>query len=252
MAESLPDWNRPYFEGPGGKPFLFYVVFGEFGEIPTLDSSKYRCAGVPLGFGLTRSDLEREPDELTRFQEGYLWDTLRRQNSELAARIADAPESLILLGEIDDCPTLNYFRDAVGLLTFLVDNGGVTVYDPFMFHWWEPAEWRSRAFEPAGPVPRHHVVILTSEETDTSLTWFHTRGMRKFGRPELSIHDVPHDLSKPIIDLFERFIELQAFGGVIAESQAIRMKSLPSGMTCHHQGDVDDPDFNNVHVEIRW
>jgi hypothetical protein len=28
------------------------------------------------------------------------------------------------------------------------------------------------------------------------------------------------------------------------------MRSLPSGMICTHKGDVDDPDFNNVHVEI--
>jgi hypothetical protein len=76
--------------------------------------------------------------------------------------------------------------------------------------------------------------------------------MRKFGRPELSIHDVPDELYDPIIDLFERFIELQAFGGVIAEGQDIRMKTLPAGMTCHHQGDLEDPDFNNTHVEIKW
>ncbi len=38
-------------------------------------------------------------------------------------------------------------------------------------------------------MPRQHVVILTSEECSGDgrpLTWFHTRGMRKFGRPDLS------------------------------------------------------------------
>lgn len=138
----------------------------------------------------------------------------------------------------------------MGLLTFLLDHGGITVYDPCMFHWWEPEEWRHRIFDPAGPVPRHHVVILTSEELNPALTWFHTRGMRKFGRPDLSIHNVPARRNDAIIDLIERFIELQAFGGIIEEGQAIRMKSLPAGMTCHHEGDLDDPDFNNVHVEI--
>jgi hypothetical protein len=53
-----------------------------------------------------------------------------------------------------------------------------------------------------------------------------------------------------VIDLCERFIELQAFGARIAEGQEVRMKTLPWGMTCHHAGDLDDPDFNNVHVEI--
>jgi hypothetical protein len=30
------------------------------------------------------------------------------------------------------------------------------------------------------------------------------------------------------------------------------MDSLPAGLMCHHGGSVEDPDFNNVHVEIRW
>jgi hypothetical protein len=170
----------------------------------------------------------------------------------LAARIAKSTECLILRGEIDDSDKLNYLRDGVGLLTFLLDYGGIVVFDPFMFQWWEPRDWRSRIFDPAGPVPRHHVVILTSEEAESDLTWFHTRGMRKFGRPDLSLHNVPSVHNDAIIDLCERFIEFQAFGGNIEEGREIRMKSLPDGMTCRHGGDLDDPDFNNVHVEIRY
>ena len=102
--------------------------------------------------------------------------------------------------------------------------------------------------------PRHHVVILTSQEgqhgSTEQLTWFHTRGMRKFGRPDLSVHNVPARYHDAVIDLIGRFIELQALGGVISEGQQITMGSLPSGMICHRQGDLDDPDFNNVHVEI--
>lgn len=81
--------------------------------------------------------------------------------------------------------------------------------------------------------------------------WFHTRGMRKFGRPDLSVHHVSRDLRDGIVDLFNRFIEFQAFGGIIAQGQDIKMGSLPAGMICVHQGDLDDPDFNNVHVEIK-
>lgn len=100
-------------------------------------------------------------------------------------------------------------------------------------------------------MPRHHVVILTSDEPeDDSLTWFHTRAMRKFGRPDLSVHRVPPQRREAVIDLFERFIEFQAFEGVIEEGQEIRMKTLPKDMTCRYAGDVDDLDFNNVHVQI--
>jgi len=140
-------------------------------------------------------------------------------------------------------------------MTWLLDHGGVCVYDPQMFRWWGLAAWRRQVFEPAGPVHRQHVVILTSGE-DTAgsrgepLTWFHTRGMRKFGRPDLSVHGVSPEYHEAVIDLCERFIEFQGLGGVITEGQEIRMRGLPAGMTCRHGGDTEDPDFNNVHVEI--
>ena len=117
----------------------------------------------------------------------------------------------------------------MGVLTFLLDNGGVTGARPFIFQWWEPQRRRNRIFDRMEPVPTNHVVVLTSEESDPERTWFHTRGLRKFGRPELSIHDVPAELHDPIIDLFERFIELQAFGGVISEGQVIEDENSSHG-----------------------
>jgi hypothetical protein len=249
---SLPDWSRDYFLEAGGKPFLFYVVYGRFQDLASMPADQYRSAGIAVGFDLMQYDAEGHTDLLRQFTEGYLWDELVLQEPSLADLISQSEQCLILRGEIEDCDNLNYLRDSVGLLTFLLDHGGVSIYDPWMFKWWSPLEWRARIFAPAGPVPRHHVLILMSQEPRPTLTWFHTRGMRKFGRPELSIHNVPAAHNDAIIDLFNRFIEYQAFGGIIPEGQAIKMKDLPTGMRCHHGGELDDPDFNNVHVEIRW
>ena len=252
MTAALGDWIRPRFRKTGGRPTLFYVVYGSFGNLPGLSASKYRSQGIPAGFDLMRYGPDEHPEVLLRFQCGYVWENFRANNLSLADRIVECRECLVLRGEIEDCGNLNYLRDSVGLLTFLLDHGGITVYDPCIFKWWEADDWRKRIFEPADAVPRQHVVLLTSEESDPTLTWFHTRGMRKFGRPELSVHNAPTRHREAVIDLCERLIELQALGGVIDEGQEIRMKSLPAGMTCHHAGDLDDPDFNNVHVEVRW
>ena len=81
---------------------------------------------------------------------------------------------------------------------------------------------------------------------------FHTRGMRKFGRPDLSVRGVNPAYQELAIELCNRFIELQAFGHVIPEGQKVRLKGLPDGMTCRHSGSFEDPDFNNTHVEIEW
>ena len=31
--EQLADWPRKFYQGSGGKPFLFYVVFGAFSRM---------------------------------------------------------------------------------------------------------------------------------------------------------------------------------------------------------------------------
>ena len=75
--------------------------------------------------------------------------------------------------------------------------------------------------------------------------------MRKFGRPDLSIHGVSKKEESGQLELINRLIVMQAEGARVQEGQPIQMRSLPPGLTCHHDGDVDDPDFNNVHIEIR-
>lgn len=135
MPGTLRDWPRKHYQEPGGKPFLFFVVYGAFGGLPALDSKKYRSAGMQDGLELSHYDKKKHPDVLGRFQEGYLWGELQKRNPKLAEMVAVAPECLILRGEIDDAHSLNYLRDAVGLLTFLVDHGGITIFDPSMSHW---------------------------------------------------------------------------------------------------------------------
>src|SRR5262249_47823920 len=120
MPTTLPDWPREHFKKPGGKPYLFYVVYGRFGEFPALSASKYRSNGTPPGLQLSQYGADHQPDVLSRFQEGYLWNNLKSRRPALARKIGNTEQCLILRGELDDSPTLNYLRDAVGLLTFLV------------------------------------------------------------------------------------------------------------------------------------
>jgi hypothetical protein len=98
-------------------------------------------------------------------------------------------------------------------------------------------------------MPRHHVVILLSDESDEKI-WVHTRGLRKFGRPEVSIRNIAQEWKEGAIDLCGRFIEFQAFGGKIEEGKEVIAKTFPPGFRCYHRGSLDDPDFNNVHVAI--
>jgi hypothetical protein len=251
MALPLTDWPRQHYSPAGGDAWLFYVIYGDVDITASLSRGKYSSNGAPDGIDVMSYGPTSHPEVVASFREGYAWNSFAHDNPALAAKVAAQSNCLVIVGKVPDPPTLNYLRDAIGLLTFFLDAGGVAIYDPQILTWWPPSDWRRQIFDVGSPVPRHHVVILVSDDGGRT-EWIHTRGMRKFGRPDLSIHSVPPQHKEAVIDLCNRFIEFLAFGGVIEDGQEIRMKSLPPGMKFFHRGNEEDSDFNNRHVEITW
>lgn len=251
MTAVLEDWRRPWFKGAAGTPFLFYVAHGHV-EIPLrVSGSRYRVRGIPAGLDIMRYGPDAEPDVVSSLRAGHAWEHLERENPRLAEAVAAQPQCVIVRGELQDSATLNAFRDVVGLLTYFLDSGCVALHDAQMLKWWSAPEWRERVFEPAAPVPRAHVAVLYSDGDDGT-EWIHTRGLRKFGRPDVSLRGVPRACRDAAVDLCNRLIELQALGGSIEEGEEIRLAGVPPGMRCHHQGSFEDPDFDNVHIALDW
>jgi hypothetical protein len=247
----MADWARKFFRPGGGDALLAYILFGDFGQLAACSASRYDTAGLPDGVQVGMNLRAEQPELFDEWETGPFGDQLRA--SGLYDAVAGSKAMLRVLGSVGDPESLDYLRDSVGVVTCLLDQGGVCVLDLQTFRWWSPADWTSQIFAAHEPQPRRHAVILFSdEEAAPGLSWYHTRGMRKFGRPDLSVHAVPPDLAPAVIDLLNRFIEMEAFGAIIDEGQEIRMASLPEGLTCRHGGELEDPDFNNVHVEIVW
>jgi hypothetical protein len=246
---SFPDWPRKLYRHGGGDAFVLYTVFGKAPKEFAL-SKAYRTSGIPEGVEIYLQTRREAPDSFSIAAEGPIGAELSKQQA-LATAVRAQNDCVLLRGEIKDPPLLNYLRDTVGLITWLLDQGCVGVLDTQIFRWWSPAEWRKTFFDHGQAYPRHHAVILVSPEDDGT-EWFHTRGMRKFGRPDISVRFVPAQYRAAVTDLCNRFIEMQAFGATIREGQEINMATLPPGMKAHHWGSPDDLAFNNVHVEIAW
>ncbi len=246
MNTTLPNWERSHYQAGDGRALIYYAIYGEFSAKAEISRSKYRTLGLPAGFTMTRLDRkqgERLPFTDEEFGKGIA-------DKTLLTPIRSAPQCLVLRGEIPDPIDLNYLRDAIGIVTFALDHGGFAVCDPQRLALYDQERWRQEIFEPEATNLPKHVVILYSEEARER--WYHTRGLRKFARPDISVRHVPEEYWRAVIDLCNRFILLQALGGRIPEGQEIRMASLPAGLICHHAGSLDNPDFNNVHVEIQW
>lgn len=252
MTFELKSWPREHYVDGGGDPFLFYVVYGEIDDPQPLSRSVYRSNGVPAGMELMSYGPDQHPEVPGSFREGYLWKEFVAADPHRSTTVERCRHCMVLRGTPDDASTLDYLRDAVGLITYLIDQGGCAIYDPLMFRWWAPDDWKRALFEPDAAVPRSHTVLLVSPEQDSALKWFHSRGMIKFGRPDISVHDVPAEREAGVIELCNRLIANQAFGHVVPDDFEIEMESLPPGGVIRHAGHRDDPNFNNVHLDVSW
>ena len=249
---SLETWERKYYVAGGEAPFIFYVVYGDVDFAAPLSRGTYRSNGAPDGVDVMHYGPSSHPDVPSMLRQGFVWNEFVADDPDLSEIVAQANHGLVLRGSPTDSTTLDYLRDIVGLISHYVDHGGCAVFDPMMFRWWRPEDWKQEIFGPGAAVPHNHTVILVSEEDDSSLSWFHTRGMRKFGRPDVSVHDVSSELEDGVIDLCNRLIEHQAFGLIVPDGQQVKMDSLPSGGVINHGGTLEDPDFNNFHLAVTW
>ena len=245
-------WKRELLVEAGERPRLFYAVYGEFEGAPHVSRAAHRSAGVPGGVELSILRRGKDDEALERLCSGPMWESMGATQAAVAAAIDAAPACVVMQGEVDDARDLGYLRDAIGVVAALLEQGGVAVYDPLAAMWFDGPTWTREFFEHGESRPQRHVQILMSEERAPGRAWFHTRGMRKFGRPDVSVHCVPEKLAPAVLEMINRFVVMQAQGALIDEGRAVVMSALPDGGRCTHAGSHDDPEFNNTHLEIAW
>ena len=250
MPDKLKSWPRSHHKPGGGDALLFFVVFGKFDLTKPLSRSKYRSSGPGEWLNVSHVKRAESPEVFAGYQSPPMWDLFVRDAPVTAAEAQKVPELVAVRAEVADPATLDYFRDTVGVITWLLDCGGVSIYDPQRLWLWSADEWRSDIFEPGEPQPQEHTVILVSEAGGTF--WLHTRGMRQYGRPDLSVRGVGSKHIDAVTQMIERFIEMQAYGGVVEDGREVHMRGLPPGGVCRLTGTVDDPNFNNVHIAVEW
>lgn len=247
------NWPRPQWTDGGGQAFLLWFVFGDFDTDFRIDAQRYRTRGTPEGIEVVRY-VNRELAKWDGYPlAGTLGGLLYEENSRLFERAKKAGECVMLRGAIADPKDLDGLRDLVGTITALVDLGGVAVIDPQTLSMFDAEEWHRRFFADDAFNVRDHVLILCSDdERNAGRLHVHTRGLRKFARPDVSICNVPPAVAGDAGELAERFVAFQAAGGLVEEDREVEIDGIPEGIRVHHAGADDDPEFNNRHLALRW
>lgn len=244
-------YARPYYQDTGRRPYLFYAAIGAQADQLQISRSKHHVEQMPEGLmlsGLQRPEHSARMDELLG---SCLGSVLDRQNHELYERARAAQTWLVLQGEIQQDGTLDYLRSAIGVVQAAVETGAAAVLDLQTLTLYSPDQWEKDVFASRFR-PCEHVVILGSSEPDGTF-WLHTRGMRKFGRPDIGLEGVPQAETGRAAAVLNQMIYYGALGAVFSRTTGLY---IGEHETCvvHPElaGDLEDPDFNNEHYRLLW
>lgn len=248
----LKDWQRPYFAQAADPNLIYFVIYGDLRDEVHIPGEPYRVMYMPPNIQFSFYNESNDGLEtVEQFRSDIFSKLLQEQHPELVDTVKAQQNCFIVQLVSEDSDKLNNLRVAIGISTYLLDSGAVAAFDLATRKWWTPQDWRKSIFEPEEFNALAHVEIQTLEQADGT-HWVHTQGMRKFGRPDLSIHQVSAEHMPAVRDMIERFANFMALGGNITNGQEICIKGLPQGMHCERIDNLDEPDFGNRYVEIRW
>jgi len=246
---TFPAWQRPHWQPSSEEILLQFYVFGKFDTV-RVPSTAYGSSGLPAGI-----EAVSHYHSALRQWEGYplkgAMGRMFKADAPDAWKLAfDAPEVMVVRGTLKDSQATGYLRDTLGVLAGMLDIGGTAILDPQILGLLDADAWRRKYLVRGGAPIRNHLLILCDGESPNR-SWVHTRGMRKFGRPDISIRNVPDHAVDRAGVLCEKLVELEALGANFSEGQALDVDGM-AGVVAHLGGGLDDPQFNNTYVEFRW
>ncbi len=255
-------WSRPYWKPTGGSASLFYFVPGEPPkEGLNLSRSRHRVEGFPQGLNVSAHERDADPEWFMRFfARPGLGFGIDEALAERADEVRGVARGTVLRGEFPDPPDLGYLRDGVGVVSALLDQGGMGVLDLSVARWWSPEEWVARFVERGGFAVGDFVSLVSSDDEAVHPgIWVHTRGMRKFGRPDLQVKHVrgPWSGDNPLIQaaagVLNSLSERLCLGAVLRDREVVAFPGRQRRCTfLLTPDDIDSPacHFGNEVLEV--
>ena len=244
-VSQLFPWPRPRYVAGGGDALVWLEIYGDWpGNATEISPAQHNSAGLPreLTAQLSANDIRNFDGPMA---------LLARESNPAAWQLAQsAPQKLVIRGLINDPSSLDYLRDVIGVVAASLESGGVAVFDPQILTVFDAGEWRAQFFSD-GFEPTNHAVILVSPQDDGRV-WLHTRGMRLFGRPDLSCRDARPEELEGLQFIFNGLMRMMAAGAQISDGQSVRAANSDEILRCYARGDVDDAEFNNAHLALEW
>ena len=244
-------YERPYYTDLNYHPFLYYIVFGVKSEELQVSRERHHVEGFPKGLDFVFFSKKKNDSYMQSLLGGTLGEILDRKKHILYEKVKNTDKWAVIRGEVQQDADLGYMRDCIGFVQDILDLGAVVVLDLQTISLYSYEEWTECFFEKEF-CAYDHVTILLSE-MEGGLVWLHTRGMRKFGRPDVSIENVPENETEDAAQAINQMIYYGSIGTFFDRDMKLHTHS---GRTYFAKpqfiNDFENPDFNNSYYSFVW
>ena len=245
--------ERPYYEDINYHPLMFYVIFGAKEEELEISRERHNLDEVPEGLNMNMLTREQHGEYMDNLIGGTLGKLLNEEQPELCEKIQKENIWAVVNGEIKQDDNLKYLRNTIGVIQAFLDTGAIAVLDMQTFSLYSAEEFTERFFSKELDV-YSHVKNLISKMEDGNI-WLHTRGLRKFGRPDISIENVPETDENKAVRIANQMIFYSSLGMLFNKKVKLHpYKDKEEAIIINPKfiEDYENIDFNNAYCKLLW
>jgi len=224
--QSPPRWQRPFWTPGGAEAEVAMVAFSQT-PLPagfTLAGERHGApsAGVPKTLNLGTLSARDNAEWIQGFFEPELLELARADLGGSPARLGEARHAHTLSGCFPDAPHLDHLQAVWALLRALAEAGCFVFLDLVAARWLSPDEVAALAPDAPFELDREISIILESEVRAEGVQVCHTRGLRKFGRPDLLSFEPPEQDGEATAGLLHALAERLALGEQVGAGDTFR------------------------------
>ena len=218
MSTPIPAWQRSHFQ-PGGFPNAFQLFCFSTGplkgDVP-MSAARFGLPSPEVMKGVEVRELTRDMDSawFDGFRSGSLRAIATQALGDVSALDSATQLTAVLISR-EDAADLTHLQAGWAVAQWLVARGVSVILDAQTNRFWkgaDVADWPvSRPFALSSDVN----IVVEAEPTSPSATVY-TRGLQKFGRPDLVVRDVPGEQWDAVAGL------VRALAGQLADGVVLR------------------------------
>jgi hypothetical protein len=241
---SIAAWTRPAFQPTGRRAAFLLVAFTDR-ETPSSPPELAVAAPPTAPVSALRVSLVRyadQPEWFDGWRRGPMRTVAAVQNIDMG--VVDAATCCYVIAiDVEDSGDLAHLQLAWAVASSIAGAGNITVLDVYAATWHAGSD--VAALAPDRPLSIQREISITAE-TEPSPGFghaVHTRGMIKFGRPDL-IAGVPADRIGETGQILNLIAQMLADGAVIQPGERFRIDGRRTLMATPYEPGGPTPDVN--------